>query len=259
MNFKELLLEELERIEDVLNRAKELSHHFPAGRLSMQKRGKHKYYKRNNNGHEQYLKHNDPMIQKLKDKHFTKVVEANVEYDQKAIRSLIDKYREYDPNLLMKNIDNKYLPPSSKVIEALGFIDEKEFEKFTGQDSKYKEDLRHNSLDGVKMRSKSEISIAGIYASKGIPAVYEMPLRFPDGTVMRPDFTVWVRSKRRYMYHEHIGMLNDRIYLENQVWKFKKYIEFGYFPFSNILYTFDDENGNIDNELISHLIDLLMV
>lgn len=80
------------------------------------------------------------------------------------------------------------------------------------------------SEQGERVRSKSELNIANALYKYGIPYKYECPLVFRNGNRIYPDFTVLVKKKRKEMYWEHRGMMDDRDYIKHSVTRIKEYI-----------------------------------
>jgi len=82
----------------------------------------------------------------------------------------------------------------------------------------YEEGKIHEVLVGDMVRSKSEVIIANLLTSAGIPFRYEVPLFAPDGTFYLPDFTIDWRGQK--FFWEHLGML--RIPKYKKEWELKK-------------------------------------
>lgn len=72
-----------------------------------------------------------------------------------------------------------------------------------------------------RVRSKSELNIANALAAKGIPYKYECPLQLGSGAIIYPDFTVLDVKRRRVLYWEHRGMMDDKEYAKNSVQRIK--------------------------------------
>lgn len=73
------------------------------------------------------------------------------------------------------------------------------------------------------VRSKSELNIANALYRRGIPYKYECPLRLKSGVVIYPDFTVLDVLRRRVLYWEHRGMMDDREYAKHAVMRIREY------------------------------------
>lgn len=80
---------------------------------------------------------------------------------------------------------------------------------------------------GERVRSKSELNIANKLAEKNIPYKYECPLILSKGTVIYPDFTIMDVKNRKEVYWEHRGMMDDREYARQAVFKMKSMMNSG--------------------------------
>ena len=95
---------------------------------------------------------------------------------------------------------------------------------------------------GEQVRSKSELNIANALAAKGIPYKYECPLTLKGGNTIYPDFTVLNVKKRRVIYWEHRGMMDDRGYSRDAVERVKDMNRNGIILGKNLIIT--EETGN---------------
>lgn len=68
--------------------------------------------------------------------------------------------------------------------------------------------LVHRTIRGELVRSKSEVIIANLLDSMGVPYSYEQPFIGIDGSVRYPDFTVEDAESGRRLLVEHLGMLD---------------------------------------------------
>ena len=53
-------------------------------------------------------------------------------------------------------------------------------------------------------------------------------------------------------------MMHDPVYRERALKKINEYIAAGYRPYEDILFTFDDLDGNIDAQVLDNLIETFM-
>ena len=83
---------------------------------------------------------------------------------------------------------------------------------------------------GVRVRSKSELIIAGMLEKAGVPFYYEKPLKLKGAGIIHPDFTVLNVRKRKTMYWEHLGMMDDDDYRERALDRINLYELAGFFP-----------------------------
>ena len=104
------------------------------------------------------------------------------------------------------------------------------------------EEKKYETHRGELVRSKSELLIANIYAELGIPYRYENELVLKDGGRMFPDFTLFDTRRRKLIYHEHFGMMDDAVYWENAMRKIERYQKNGIFLGCNLIVTFEGRN-----------------
>lgn len=90
---------------------------------------------------------------------------------------------------------------------------------------------------GERVRSKSELNIANKLAERHIPYKYECPLILSKGTVIYPDFTIMDVKKRKEIYWEHRGMMDDREYARQAVFKMKSMFGAGIILGKNLIIT----------------------
>lgn len=104
----------------------------------------------------------------------------------------------------------------------------------------------HDTVAGIKVRSKSEVIIANLLHQRGIPFSYEVHLQVPGQTkTMLPDFTIdW--NGTRY-YWEHWGMYSDQGYRKDMYEKKELYAQ--YFP-GQLIETYDSHTLTADTEKI---------
>lgn len=121
--------------------------------------------------------------------------------------------------------------------------------------------LIHRTVRGEAVRSKSEVVIANLMHTKGIEYRYEEPLEI-DGVTKFPDFTIEDDNTGERYYWEHLGMLSDGEYLRRWNEKLKWLNRHGIAPREEgggtqgtLIVTRDSDDGGIDSEAISKLID----
>src|SRR4029077_19819852 len=104
----------------------------------------------------------------------------------------------------------------------------------------------HEALVGEMVRSKSEVIIANLLTTAGIPFRYEIPLFAPDGTFYLPDFTIDWRGKK--FFWEHLGML--RVPKYKQDWEVKKKWYEKHFPDALLITEESPKLSNTAQEVI---------
>lgn len=105
-----------------------------------------------------------------------------------------------------------------------------------------------------RVRSKSELNIANALADLGIPYKYECPLRLSNGAVIHPDFTILDVKRRRELYWEHRGMMDDREYAKNTVARVKLLMRNGILLGKNLIITEETANNPLGTNEIETVI-----
>ncbi len=100
------------------------------------------------------------------------------------------------------------------------------------------------------MRSKSEIMIADVLSSMGIPYLYERPLRLSNLGTIYPDFTLLDPHERREIIWEHFGLLDNDDYRGKMMSKLRRYNANGYFEGKNLIITYETTAYPLDMKTI---------
>ena len=111
---------------------------------------------------------------------------------------------------------------------------------------------------GECVRSKSEIIIADVLASLGIPYRYEFPHELKCVESSRcvkvySDFTCLnVRTRKEFVW-EHFGMMDDAEYAQNAVVKIEMYQNSGYFLGDNFIFTMESRDKPLNSQMVQKL------
>lgn len=142
-----------------------------------------------------------------------------------------------------RGIYDKLMPGKRKMIVPAvptdeQFVAEWMKKEYVGKDF-HENDNEYYTQKGERVRSKSEIIIANTLASYGIPYRYECPLHINKLGIVYPDFTALNVRKRKEIIIEHLGMLDDREYLEKALSKITGYELDGIMLGDNLLLTYE--------------------
>lgn len=160
------------------------------------------------------------------------------EGDFSGIRAYTDDYYSDTKSRLT----NLFAPPSPVAVRDR-FLEER---------------LIHRSSLGEPMRSKSEVIIADLLATRQIDYEYEAPLSDRHGVTRWPDFTIVDDETGTTYYWEHCGMLGDPGYAARWKTKLGWYRDQAIVPAAEggtLIITEDDLRGGIDSQQIAKLID----
>ena len=110
-----------------------------------------------------------------------------------------------------------------------------------------------------RVRSKSELNIANTLESFGIPYKYECPVSLKNGIVVYPDFTILNVNERKIIYWEHRGMMDDREYAKQAVFKVKQLRKNGIFLGDNLIITEETSTDPLGTDEIKEVIKKYLV
>jgi len=116
----------------------------------------------------------------------------------------------------------------------------------------YLNELFYLTGSGIRVRSKSERTIADALDQNGILYSYEaaqalgLEIRYPDFTVYRPS------DGKKFLW-EHFGLMDDGGYRRKSIEKVAFYGWAGFFPFDNLICTYEHDMQNLAD--IQALID----
>lgn len=228
--------------------------HLPEGCLSVTTvKGKDYYYK-HQHGLRYYL--GDGSIDEVKSLQRRKLLQTclkRIDKNQVLMENVISSYQDISLGKVRLTLSKAYQPADI----CLADMDERSdkgwgYQKYQ-RSNKYPEMLVHRTLKGDFVRSKSEVIIANTLHMKGLQYRSEEVTKVGN-YYFAPDFKILVPSTGKIKILEHFGMMHDSEYREKAVWKMSTYIENGYRPYEDILFTFEDLNGNIDAKNLELLI-----
>lgn len=109
------------------------------------------------------------------------------------------------------------------------------------QNKKYPDQLKHDTVMGLKVRSKSESMIVRELVACKIPFHYEEELEI-DEVRLYPDFTLRHPQTGELYYWEHFGRLDDVRYQKILCQKLQLYMQAGIFPSDRLILTWETRN-----------------
>lgn len=174
---------------------------------------------------------------------------AQKDYDEKVLRAVeqelkaIEKYNTSYPKKSAEQIFRTLHKERQKIVVPIIESDEEyirnwEAEEYNGKE--FYEDLpEFYTAKGERVRSKSEVIIADSLHREGIPYRYEYPIYLEGMGIVHPDFTVLNVRKRKEMYFEHLGMMDDEGYAEKNINKIFCYQRNGIFPGDRLMISYE--------------------
>ena len=176
-------------------------------------------------------------------------------YDEKVLRLMLREHKALDKllqttngiNQSIQNVYSTYPEEIKKIVIPIDYSDEQYASNWL--EETYDKKSISDSYDafvtdkGDKVRSKSELIIANALFRNNIPYKYECPLILKGGVLIHPDFTVLNVTKRKVIYWEHRGMMDDREYAKHTVSRLKDYMKNDIYLGDNLIIT--EETSNV--------------
>ncbi len=207
-----------------------------------------------------------PTYIRRKDEHKIRNI-AQHEYEeklQKNINAELPYLKQVKANLYtLEQKERNLHPAKSKLIKPLVLSDEeyvKRWESVDYQPGFFGENTpqKYFTDRGERVRSKSELIIANLLNSRGIPYRYEYPITIEE-RIFRPDFTVLNKRTRQEYIWEHLGMADNAEYIARNIEKYDILTEHGYMLGKNLLISIETSNITLSMSAINSLIDCYLL
>ena len=171
--------------------------------------------------------------------------------DIKEAEHLLKVYTPSDENSVMGSFTIRYPELAGGIYH--GTLDPQEWARSGGNESDFhKESLTSTAADGTMRRSKGELLIGAKLDQYRIPYIYEATAH-PDLPWV-PDFKILRPRDHKIFFWEHFGMVNNSEYMDHCRRKLADYESAGIVPWDNLIITYDQPDGGINEKLIDAMI-----
>ncbi len=262
-SFLMYLGEELEQLKKINGKLKMSLNNVTKENLRISlSHGQVQYYvrKEGQKGAGKYLRKKDlHKAKKIAQRDYDRVLEKKVTERINKIEKILDLCQIED---LSKVYDE--LPAARKqLVEPRILSDDIYAKKWEEKEYKGKS-INENSIQidtdkGHMVRSKSEKIISDKLYNMKIPYRYEEPLNLKGYGVIYPDFKVLNKQKRKEIYWEHFGRMDDPDYSEKAIRKINTYIKNGFYPGENLILTFETSECPLDVKVLETIIQKFFV
>ena len=249
--------------EELLKRISQTMAELPDDDVYFQKKNTHGYYwdaAKNANGKHYFLGRADhPEVAKRLKYQVCQILDCRLQDLLHALNNIIDTIPlTIDLNDLEGELPEKYREFPRSLFQDLQMADQRSFQiqtenTFLG----YQKWLRHETLSGLLVRSKSEQIIADRLYINEIHFEYEPSLPDDTGPEMHPDFRLFYPQENRWIYLEHVGMVGDKDYMESFKRKLAHYIDQGLLIGQDLFFTYDRPDGSIDLHTLNSVIEMV--
>lgn len=107
--------------------------------------------------------------------------------------------------------------------------------------------------DRTNVKSKSELFIYEYLKAHDIPFQYEKPIEI-NSRIRYPDFTILRKRDGKIILWEHFGMMELEWYAQEAQEKMYDYVCAGYWPYKNLITTFEFRDGELDAAEIERIL-----
>ena len=202
-----------------------------------------------------YIKEKDVHIaQSLAQKDYYKKVLHSIKKEMGSIKKYLSEYPETTPEQIYDKLHNARKQLVKPILES----DEQyisRWENIIYEGKKFYENTpEFFTLKGERVRSKSELIIADLLNKEAIPYRYEYPIQLKGIGKIYPDFTVLNVNKRKELYWEHLGMMDEPNYVERALQKITYYEQNGIFPGENLILTYETKKTTLNQKIVSLII-----
>lgn len=183
-----------------------------------------------------------------------------IDHNIDLVSSLINNYLPLDSHYINDSLPIAYRSDFQPISEMYRDISTKWLEKQIcfqkGFPENYPENKRHQTSDGIMVKTLSEMLIYERFKAAGLTLVYELPFAPKDhGPALYPDFAVLSPIDfESVIFVEYVGRMDLQQYREGFAKKVGRYIDSGYIPGVNLFFIFSDKDGNIDSFQITKVI-----
>jgi len=216
---------------------------LPKGSLYCSTRGAYRYYYhsifRNGVRQKEYVSAKEgkqsQLISDLKRKRFLLGCKKVLGEDVVALRACLSKYQEFDPAQISGQLAASY----KGISEASKPLSDLDWQHVPYPRAKmYAENLKHEAIGGLWVRSKSEALIAFALDLAHIQFHYEEVLELGTKKIA-PDFTILHPATGEKIYWEHFGMMDDMDYATETFRKLVIYGKNNILPGKNLIFTME--------------------
>jgi len=169
----------------------------------------------------------------------------HLEWNYSLAKTHEGRYKTEDPADIIKELPSFYqtLPTNYFFHPSVNERADSSTREGDRENVYHPEQLIYLTNSGIRVRSKSERTIADILSQNGIPYSYEAKYAF-GGEIKSPDFTINRPYDGKLFLWEHFGLIEQEEYSLNANKKLTLYNRHGFYPFKNLICTYEEDLQN---------------
>ena len=255
-----IIKEKLKTVSNLIATIESRIDSFPPGKIWMSKsHDTCTYYSADDDGKKRYIsKDNTQLISALMQKDYELHLLDEAKKQQKLLESFLLKY---DPDCLTQTYEK--LSEDRKAFVVPQVLSNEEYARrwqqvrYQGNPAPFPPGEFYTAK-GERVRSKSEIIIAGRLRELGVPYRYEYPWSV-NGHFVYPDFTALNIRTRETFGLEHLGMMGDPNYRASAFRKLEWYAANGVVVGKKLLITMEDTENPLSTVYLDKLIRTYLI
>ncbi len=190
------------------------------------------------------------LVKQLATKAYAGDVQKFVSRKLAGIRRFLGQYQEDDVDSVLRKqseIRQGLISPVEPLWEDV--LREWHEKPFQGKGFTEKDPLILTN-SGLRVRSKSERSMADYFDAEGVLYKYECPIYLEGFGYVYPDFTFLVRKRRMEIYWEHLGKMDDVRYVNKAIRKIDAYEKNGIYVGKNLILTYETQEVPLNLQVV---------
>lgn len=196
-------------------------------------------------------------VRKIAQKEFDVQFDKQVSLEKECLSNMLIEYQKKQTSTCI----TKMSAEKQKLITSPTLSDD-EYKKiwssiiFNGKKID-KNGAEFTTLNGLRVRSKSEIIIAQALEDAGVPFRYEYPVKL-DITVYPDFYCLNLRTRQEFIW-EHLGKLDDSEYIIQNIKKFREYSKHGFLMGKNLIVTYETAESPLPtSEILQKIKEFLL-
>lgn len=230
---------ELERYKTLYDRMKFKEKRLPKGSLCERDGALIHRVRDNGIQYSITLSENDPIVNEIKERRYIKEGLPGLSQKIKACEQFLENDTYYDPLKIERELNDCYSGLLNLGIFLKNDLTAEEWNRINIHKNPAPFIEEHYTSHGEKCRSKSEALIGTRLEEREIYYWYDTALRLKDGSVIYPDFKIYLPNCRRLVILEHFGMMDNPNYSVKNIRRLEKYSQSGLYLGQNLFYTYE--------------------
>ena len=204
-------------------------------------------------------------VQRLGQKGYLQNLKPVLVRELAALKDFADRYRPEEKFAVYRNMSHVRREIVQPVFpDADQRVRQWEEEQYEVYDA-HAENLKYETNQGEKVRSKSELILANLFYQQRerVRYKYERPLSLLQGgrqIVVHPDFTLLDQKSGDIFFWEHAGMMDDPGYVEEFLRKINLYVSNDILPGDRLIITCESSvnpfNVSLAKKMLEHKLTL---